>query len=91
MAWRWDSRKDDANQSKHGVPFRLARLVFDDPLHLSRPDPHPDEERWRTLGQVGKICLFVVHTLDEREELGGRIIGARRATASERRWYEEGD
>ena len=91
MTWRWDPREDKANQSKHGVPFWVAMLVFDDPLHLSRPDPCPDEEQWRTLGCVGAACLFVVHTMDESDALGGRIIGARRATVGERRWYEEGD
>ena len=91
MAWGWDPRKDAANQAKHGVSFALARLVFDDPLHLSRPDPYTDEARWQTLGQVGAVCLFVVHTIWDGEEPGGRIISARRATPRERKWYEEGD
>ena len=91
MAWEWAPRKDAANQAKHGVPFFIAKLVFEDPLQLSRPDPYPDEERWQTLGQVGAVCLFVAHTIFEGEEIGGRIISARRATVSERKWYEEGD
>ena len=91
MAWAWDPRKDVANQAKHGVSFALARLVFEDPLHLSQPDPFPDEERWQTLGMVGPACLFVVHTIwSEGAEPGGRIISARRAMRQERRWYEEG-
>jgi uncharacterized DUF497 family protein len=91
MAWAWDPRKDAANRAKHGVPFFVAELVFADPLHLSRPDPFPDEERWQTLGYVGAVCLFVVHTGDEGPDGPGRIISARRATPSERKWYEEGD
>lgn len=92
MAWAWDPRKDAANQAKHGVSFALARLVFEDPLHLSRPDSFPDEERWQTLGMVGPVCLFVVHTIwGEGEEPGGRIISARKATRNERKCYEEGE
>ena len=87
--WSWDPRKDAANQAKHGVSFALAQLVFEDPLHISRPDPFPDEERWQTLGRVGPACLFVVHTVWDDESFAGRIISARRATAAERRWYEE--
>ena len=91
MAWAWDPRKDAANQTKHGVSFALAKLVFDDPLCLSQLDPWPDEERWQTLGLVGSACLFVVHTIWEGDEPGGRIISARRATPRERKWYEEGN
>ena len=86
MQWTWDSRKAATNKRKHGVSFELAQRVFDDPLHLSQPDPHPD--RWQTLGCVGQVCLFVVHTWDQAEE-AGRIISARKATRYERRQYEE--
>lgn len=62
-------------------------LVFDDPLHASRPDPHPDGDRWHTIGLVGPVLLLVVHTWHEEAEEGeqvGRIISARKATAHER-------
>lgn len=91
MAWQWDRRKDAANQGKHGVSFALAQLVFEDPLHLSRPDPFFGEERWQTLGTVGPVCLFVVHTASDGDEPDGRIISARKATPTERKWYEEGE
>lgn len=89
MAWRWDPAKDEANRARHGLSFATAGLVFDDPLALSQPDPHPDGDRWQTLGMVGGIILFVVHTWPDEEEEGGRIISARKATAHERRAYEE--
>lgn len=55
------------------------------------PDPHESGERWRTLGLVGQVVLFVVHTLPEgSERLVGRIISARKATARERLAYEYG-
>jgi hypothetical protein len=49
MAWM-DPSKDASNQAKHGVSFALAAEVFNDPLHLSEPDPHPDGERRTTMG-----------------------------------------
>jgi hypothetical protein len=92
--WEWDESKAKANLAKHGVSFPLARLIFEDIYLLSLPDPHPSDERWRTLGKVGGVVLFVVHTAPEcRHEGGeeiGRIISARKATASERRAYEDG-
>jgi hypothetical protein len=90
MAWMWDPRKDASNQAKHGVSFELAVEVFEDPLHLSEPDPHPEGERWTTIGYAGPVMLFVVHTLLEPDLASGRIISARRATKHERRRYEEG-
>jgi uncharacterized DUF497 family protein len=94
LSWTWDPNKAAANRAKHGVSFETAVLVFDDPLHASKPDPHPDEDRWRTMGLVGPVVLLVVHTWPEAEsedgEPVGRIISARKATASERKAYEEG-
>ena len=90
MTWVWDPRKDAANQAKHGVSFELAVEVFDDPFHLSELDPHPDADRWRTIGRVGLVTLFVVHTLEPPALASGRIISARRATSHERKRYEEG-
>jgi uncharacterized DUF497 family protein len=69
--------------------------VFDDPFHASKPDPHSDGDRWHTIGFVGQVLLLVIHTWPEAEfqgdEPAGRIISARKATAHERKAYEEGD
>jgi uncharacterized protein (DUF4415 family) len=62
MRWTWDRDKAKANRAKHGLSFETAVLVFDDPLHVSRPDPHPDGDRWHTIGLVGSVLLLVVHT-----------------------------
>jgi uncharacterized protein len=73
MRWTWDRDKAKANRAKRGLSFETAVLVFDDPLQVSRPDPHPDGDRWHTIGLVGSVLLLVVHTrLDESEE-GGRL------------------
>jgi len=65
-----------------------------DSLALSRPDPHPDGDRWQTVGSAfGIVTLFVVHTDPIEQAAGpdiGRIISVRKATAHERRAYEEG-
>jgi uncharacterized DUF497 family protein len=96
VRWTWRAEKNRTNKrDHHGLSFETARLVFDDPLAVSRLDPHPNGDRWQTVGAVGSIHLFVVHTWPEKEiasgEEIGRIISARKATAHERRAYEEGD
>jgi len=94
LRWTWDEAKNRGNRRRHGLGFETAVLVFDDPLALSLEDPHPGEARWRTVGRVGPLMLFVVHSwpeldLETGEEVG-RIISARKATRRERRAYEEG-
>lgn len=75
------------------VSFELAQLVFADPLHMTSPDPSDSEVRWRTIGMVGNVAIFVVHTEPVFTEDGliGRIISARKATTRERRIYEYGE
>jgi uncharacterized protein len=80
--WTWDVEKARANFEKHGVSFETAVLVFDDPMLVSEPDPHPHDDRWRVIGRV-------VHTVIEDDGLP-RIISARRATATERKRYDAG-
>ena len=95
MHWTWRNEKNRTNKRDHGLSFETARLVFLDPLAVSRPDPHPDGDRWQTIGLAGHVVLFVVHTgpdVDAATRVEtGQIISARRATTHERRAYEEGD
>jgi uncharacterized DUF497 family protein len=94
VRWIWDPDKAAANRRKHGLSFETAILVFDDPFHVSKPDAHPDDDRWQTIGLVGPVLLLVVHTLpegDPKDEQVGRIISARKATARERKAHEEGN
>ena len=95
MNWVWNEEKNQTNKRHHGLSFETAQLVFNDPMTTSRPDPHPDGNRWQTVGPVGATILFVVHTEPEfNAEIGeetGRVISARKATAHERRAYEEGN
>jgi hypothetical protein len=92
LRWTWNVEKAKANLEKHKVSFELAERALGDLLAISVPDPHPNEERWRTLGSPnanGVVVLYVVHTWPEDEDGVGRIISARKALSHERRDYEE--
>jgi hypothetical protein len=39
------------------LSFETAVLVFDDPFHASKPDLHPDGDRWYT-GLLGWFCCL---------------------------------
>jgi hypothetical protein len=94
LRWEWNDEKNRANKRNHGLSFEAAQYVFADPLAVSRPDPYSNEERWQTIGLIGTMTIFVVHTWPEFDPLIGeeigRIISARAATPNERRTYEEG-
>ena len=94
MRWIWTEAKNRSNIRDHRLSFETAQHVFRDPLAASRRDPNPREERWQTMGTIGRVVVFVVHTWPEPDpvtgEEVGRIISARKATAHERRAYEEG-
>ena len=89
MTFAWDPQKVEENLRKHGVDFREAATVFDDPLSTTfGDDDHSSgERRFLIIGlsALGRV-LVVSHT-----ENGAtiRIISARVATRPERRFYEE--
>lgn len=89
MLFVWDEEKNRINQTKHGVSFETAALVFSDPDMVCYPERWVDaEERWHAIGTVGGIAiLLVVHTVRGEHEEEIRIISARKASPSERALY----
>ncbi len=93
MRFEWDETKNRSNQTKHHLSFETATEVFDDPLHLSKPEQIVDgERRWQTIGVIGTESVIVVaHTYwDDAGDEVVRIISARLASKRERRNHENG-
>lgn len=91
MNWDWDGNKNQQNIRSHGISFETASRVFEDPFSMTIEDPYWNELRRRTMGMIGTVVVVVIHTMpeyDERGQLLGRIISARKATKHERRIYE---
>ena len=89
IKFEWDPRKDSANQRKHGVSFEEAQSVFFDENAVQFYDEHhsEQEDRFIMLGlSIHSRILVVCHC--ERESGNViRIISARKATRSERKYY----
>jgi hypothetical protein len=87
--FEWDTRKGAAYAKKHGVTFEEACTVFGDPLAILMPDPDHSiaEQRYVLLGTSSRHRLLVVAHAERPPRT--RLISARRATAKERRTYEE--
>ena len=89
MVFAWDSEKAAANLKKHGVDFREAATVFDDPLSTTYPDVDhsTSEHRFVMIGASAPSRVLVVAYTEQGEAV--RIISARLATRREKRFYEE--
>ena len=89
IEFEWDLRKADANLNKHGVSFSEAQSVFYDDYALQfYDDDHAEtEDRFVMLGMSNRSrVLVVVHCVRTGSTI--RIVSARKATASERRYYK---
>ena len=90
VSFSWDPAKAKSNLKKHGVSFEEAQSAFYDEFALQFYDEDSgEEERFILLGLSNRArALVVVHC--ERGEKKGelRIISARKATKSERQYYQ---
>lgn len=85
----WDDRKNEANQKKHGVSFEEAASVLSNPLTLTDANHHPSGNRMHHIGYSWRGAVLFVVTVDKSDD-EIRIISARKATANERKQYEDG-
>ena len=90
LLFEWDEVKARQNLKRHKVSFDEGKTIFNDPFLLTYPDIDGSEaeERYINIGlSVKNRALVLIHT--ERQSKI-RIISCRKATARERRHYEEG-
>ena len=90
LIFEWDTRKDAANQRKHGVSFEEAKSVFTDDYGrlIADPDHSGEEDRFILLGtSINARLLLVCHCIRDGESI--RIISARRANRREAKVYQE--
>jgi uncharacterized DUF497 family protein len=92
VIFKWDDGEAASNHAKHRVSFELARQVWSDPLYLVLPGRvEGGEQRWHAIGMIGAVVVLVVVHSHPRpdDEDRVRIISARKATAHERKRYEQ--
>ncbi len=76
VVFEWDKRKDEINQEKHGVSFKQARQVFEDPKRLIVKDithSTKKEDRLYCISKVKEGVLMVRFTYRDKKI---RIFGA---------------
>lgn len=85
MTFEFDPDKSAANLQKHGIDFRRAQALWDDPDLLEIPARTDDEPRWLVIGRIaGKHWSGVITYRSDAI----RIISVRRSRAEEIAIYE---
>jgi uncharacterized DUF497 family protein len=90
MQFEWDRGKAEKNLKKHRVSFEDAVTVFLDPFSITNPDPDHSayEQRYIDIGRSDDGRVLVVVYTERSSNI--RIISCRKATPSERKFYERG-
>ena len=87
MSYEWDPNQAKSNYKKHRVKFADAVGVFEDENAITIEDEHESEDRFITIGRdFLRRILVVVYTF---RGVIIRIISARKATAREKKEYQE--
>jgi uncharacterized protein len=92
VKFEWDEPKNEANFKKHGVWFEEAQTVWVDGTSIEFFDPEHSrsEDRFIRLGHSTGSKLLLVVFCERGHGQVVRLISARKATAKERKQYEEG-
>lgn len=88
MVYVWDEEKRKSNLKKHGLDFRDAFLVYENPDKCTYDASCDDEYRLMDVALAvvkGRLLTLVYSELDEVV----RVISFRHASRTERKQYEE--
>ena len=93
IRFEWNAAKATSNWKKHGVSFEEAQTVFYDEFAIQFFDGEESsasEDRFLILGMSNEANVLIVCHCEC--ELGSviRIISARKATRTERKFYKGG-
>jgi uncharacterized DUF497 family protein len=85
MEFEFDPDKSAVNKDKHGIDFKSAQALWDDPDFVEIPARTTDEPRFLIVGRIGDKYWSAVIKY-RREKV--RIISVRRSRIEEVELYE---
>ncbi len=85
MEFEFDAKKSSSNKMKHGIDFRQAQKLWDDPDLVEIPVRTSDEPRFLVVGRISdRFWSGIITYRDDKI----RIISVRRARKEEVNIYE---
>jgi hypothetical protein len=91
IKFEWNASKATANQKKHGVSFEEAQSVFYDEFAIQffdNEESSESEDRFLMLGMSSEARMLIVCHCERDSGNTIRIISARKATKTERKFYK---
>lgn len=91
IKFEWNAAKDALNERKHGISFEEAKSVFYDEFAIQFYDSENselEEDRFLMLGLSSESRILLVCHCERDSGNTIRIISARKATKTERKFYE---
>jgi uncharacterized DUF497 family protein len=86
MTFEYDEQKSSINKSKHGIDFKEAQKLWEDPYAFEIPSPHSEsEDRFLVLGKINSKNYTAIITY---RDINIRIISVRRSREKESKLYE---
>lgn len=91
ISFEWDINKAASNLKKHGISFEEAQSVFYDDFAVQFYDSDSEsEDRFLMLGMSREARILIMCHCERDSGNTIRIISARKATRSEREFYQGG-
>ena len=87
MGFDFDSAKSAANQAKHGIDFRMAQAIWEDPDRIEAPAKTGSDPRMLVIGRIG-ATLWAAVVICRHDTI--RILSVRRARQKEAAQYYDG-
>lgn len=91
VRYTWDEKKERINFEKHRIRFEEAQVIWADPFALEYFDSEDlnAEERFIRIGLNPHRGILLVVFCERGEGAIIRIISARKATTTEKEFYEK--
>jgi uncharacterized DUF497 family protein len=86
VVFEYDPKKSQANQAKHGISFKEAQALWDDPRGVDIRLSYPDEPRYARIAKLSAHREVWTAIFTFRGEKA-RLISVRRARDKEKKTY----
>jgi uncharacterized DUF497 family protein len=86
MKFEWNEKKSHSNLVKHGIDFKAAKAIWDDPNRIEIYTEYPIENRNIIIGKIGKKLWVSIFTMRGNSI---RIISVRRSRKKETELYDQ--
>ena len=84
--FEYDEKKSKANKTKHGIDFKSAVRLWNDPYRLEIPARYINEERFILIAMLAGVCWSAIFT---KRNKNIRIMSVRRSREYEKAIYNK--